>query len=69
MSREVEGRKALALETAEFAFWERIAQAYPEAKSGDFPFDAAADFSAACKQAVEVWLEWNVGAENGEKQD
>jgi len=49
------------LRKAQDAFWQVVAQSYPEARSGDFPPDAEMAFDNACEQAVKVWLHYNVG--------
>ena len=52
-------RLADALTDAQSAFWEVIAQRFPEVRSGDFPPDAAALFERACSDAALTWLAFN----------
>jgi len=42
------------------AFWAVVADAAPEAQSGDFPPDAAEEFERAARRAVVTWVEWNL---------
>lgn len=48
-----------AIENADLAFWAEIAKAFPEAKSGDFPPDAAFAWRKAMDEAVYNWLMFN----------
>ena len=48
-----------ATEVAEDMFWNAIATAYPEVKSGDFPPDLAMEMSDKLTQFVTVWLKMN----------
>lgn len=56
---EDKNRLSNVLEDAEIAFWGVVADAYPEAKHGDFSPDATMKFAAATEEAVTLWLEWN----------
>lgn len=44
---------------AEDAFWEVVAQSYPEVQTGDFPPDSAFAWDEACKNAIASWLASN----------
>lgn len=46
-------------ETAERAFWQAVAEAFPAVTGGDFPPDATHEFSTACERAIETWLMYN----------
>lgn len=48
-----------AVEVGEDMFWNAIATAYPEIKSGDFPPDLAMEMSDKLTQFVTVWLKMN----------
>lgn len=48
-----------AVEEAELAFWAVIAEAYPEAQTGDFPFDAAHAIEQSMRAAAKRWIELN----------
>ena len=48
-----------AVEVAEDMFWNSIATAYPEVKSGDFPPDLASEMANKNLQFVTVWLKMN----------
>jgi len=52
-------RIALAVEDAEIAFWNVIADAFPEAIHGDFAPDATMKMDEALKEAVTLWVGWN----------
>lgn len=43
-------------ELAQQSFWQTVANAFPEVKTGDFPPDATIKFDDACKEAVRHWL-------------
>jgi len=46
-------------EEAEMAFWDAVASAFPEIKTGDFsPMDAAR-LEKAMKEAIQSWYEGN----------
>ena len=47
------------MENAEYAFWEAVADAYPEVKSGDLPPCASFRFREACREAINLWLNYN----------
>ena len=47
------------IEEAQDAFWDVVAKAHPEITSSDFPPDAHATFSAACRSAVRTWIAAN----------
>ena len=53
-------RKKKALETATFAFWKAIADAYPEATHGDLDLLSVFDFATSADDAVENWIHNNV---------
>lgn len=60
-------RKALAYaklrevqEKAEEAFWAKVAEAFPDADAGDFPFDADFHFMEAQDAAIKLWVDINV---------
>lgn len=48
-----------AIEEAQSAFFEKLAEAYPEIKTGDLPVDASAAFDNACNHVGNAWLEAN----------
>lgn len=48
-----------AVEEADLAFWAKIAQAFPEVKTGDFPPDATFAWNRARDEAVYWWLVYN----------
>ncbi len=48
-----------ALEVAEDMFWNSIATAYPEIKTGDFSPDLAFEMSDKLSHFVTVWLKMN----------
>lgn len=50
------------VESAEEAFWTAVAQAYPAARAGDFPPDAAHAITSAMTSAIRAWVAWNVPA-------
>jgi hypothetical protein len=45
---------------ADERFWAEVVRLVPEAKSGDFPFDLAAELDRVHRQAIEAWIELNV---------
>lgn len=47
------------LELAQNAFWESIAESYPDIKSGDCSPEALIEFDIACTNVVIHWLENN----------
>lgn len=49
-----------AVEAGELAFWEQIAKAFPEARTGDFPPEAVHAHRFANREAVELWVRWNL---------
>lgn len=49
-----------AVENAMLAFWDKIAEAFPEIKTGDFPPDAHFAFDEACVKAATIWVEGNL---------
>lgn len=49
-----------ALEAADDAFWAKVVEFFPEAKSGDFPIDATLRWSATTERAVRLWVDLNV---------
>jgi hypothetical protein len=44
---------------ADLAFWDVVAESYPEVQSGDFPPDATFEIHDAMKTAINRWLDWN----------
>jgi len=47
------------IETAQTAFWDAVAESYPEIESGDFtPLDTVI-FNTACEDAIEAWVSGN----------
>jgi len=48
------------------AFWESIAAAYPEIKTGDFPFDLDVQFKMMAADMVTRWVELNQPETDGE---
>lgn len=42
------------------AFWQVIAQRFPEAKTGDLSIDRTLHLHAAAEQAIEEWIANNV---------
>ena len=48
-----------AVEDAQAAFFERLAEAYPEIKTGDLSIEASVAFDNACHQAGKSWLDAN----------
>lgn len=48
------------LEKAMDAFWEVIAEAYPEAQSGDLDISTVCTFQATAEAAVNRWVDLNV---------
>ena len=52
-------RMSNVMEEAELAFWAVVADAYPEAKHGDFSPEATVKFAAAIEDAIVHWLEAN----------
>lgn len=55
------GRIETAVNEAELAFWDVIAKAYPEIKTGDLDPAAATELTQAMERAVEAWLLANQG--------
>lgn len=55
-SDELRNRIRKAVEEADLAFWDKIAKAFPEVTSGDFPPDATFAWDRARDEAVYVWL-------------
>lgn len=47
------------VETAQLAFWAKVAEAFPSITSGDFPPDASIRFDDQCRRAIELWLRLN----------
>jgi hypothetical protein len=52
-------RMSNVMEAAELAFWDVVAKAYPEAKSGDLSPAATMEFAAAVEQVITRWLMTN----------
>jgi hypothetical protein len=48
-----------ALDKAGDAFWNMIAEEYPECKTGDLDPMAVFEFSDMCKKVVETWVDLN----------
>lgn len=53
---------------AELAFWERVADMWPEARSGDYPPDMSVVTSEVMEKSVRVWLAVNVDAKGVEDE-
>ena len=49
------------VEAAQQAFWEVVAQRFPEITTGDLPPEAATAFDEACYHVVWSWLGANTG--------
>lgn len=49
-----------AVSDAVDAFWAKIAESYPMAKTGDLPPEAVVAFDEAAEKAAKLWVEWNV---------
>lgn len=49
-----------AVAAAQDAFWEELAEHFPEATHGDFPPDAQLAFDEACMTAATIWVEGNL---------
>ncbi len=60
---DVTARIRDAAEKAQQEFWARLAEQFPEIKTGDFPPDADAVFSNACIAAASVWVCGNMPAQ------
>ena len=58
-----EQRLENALDDAEFAFWEVVAESFSEAQGGDFPPEASMAFREACEDAIKTWLSFNLTKE------
>lgn len=54
-----EERIKCVADAAEETFWARVAELYPECRSGDFPPDVAQWFSNECRNAIGLWVELN----------
>lgn len=52
--------RAAILQVAQEAFWEVIADQYPDAERGDFMPDAACALDNALESALEHWLTMNL---------
>ena len=50
---------------ADDAFWAVIAEAFPEATTGDFPPDATLNWHEAIEKAIRIWLFYNMPFEPG----
>ncbi len=59
MDKQIEKRISKAVEEAEFAFWEVIAEHFPEATYGDLDALSACLFVQNCRQVTEEWLSVN----------
>ena len=64
VSAPVSERFAAAVSEASDAFWETIAQAFPEAKKGDLPFNVERHLRQSIEAAVKLWMVFNVVPEN-----
>lgn len=42
------------------AFWAKIAESFPDAKSGDLPFDVDLQFTMMARASVFLWCRYNV---------
>lgn len=54
------GKLEEVLDKAQGAFWDVVAASYPEAKTGDFDPPSSAKFDKACKEAISIWVSYNV---------
>jgi hypothetical protein len=54
-----EARMKNVAEEAQFAFWAKVVELYPEVKSGDFPPIDTLIFDKSCEEALNTWLRWN----------
>ena len=52
-------KTALADEALD-AFWQVVAQRFPQAQSGDLCWDVVLDLHAAAEQAIQQFVEYNV---------
>lgn len=66
---ENEEDRDIAVEAAIFAFWAKIAEAYPQATSGDLPPIAIRSFDKACRTAVDTWLRLNLPSASPFKEE
>ncbi len=41
------------------AFWAKVAEAFPETTTGDFPPDAAFVWNSTMEYAIKIWVELN----------
>ena len=53
---------------AQFEFWRKIIELYPEARSGDFDPGSQFAFDTACEEAVRRWVYYNVGPDEAEPE-
>lgn len=61
-----------ALDEAREAFWRKITEHFPEAKTGDFGPEEHFDFDMATRRAVDTWLFYNISTsidDEGESSD
>lgn len=56
---DVDERIEEAVKEAEYAFWEVIAQKFPEATHGDMYPDACINFSVYCENVAKIWVASN----------
>ena len=52
-------RIRIATEEAQQAFWGKVAEHFPEVKTGDFPPEDQLTFDDACERAISRWLYYN----------
>lgn len=63
MNENFETRVKEARKKANQAFWAVLPEAFPEAKTGDFPPDAHFEWEEAVRAAIDVWVDINVRGE------
>lgn len=56
---DVDSRFNAAIENAEIAFWDSIADSFPEIKTGDLGPDVVMPFQAVMEDSVGAWLNYN----------
>lgn len=52
--------KAALADQALDAFWQVVAQRFPQAQSGDLCWDVVFNLQTAAEQAIQQWVEYNV---------
>lgn len=61
----LDARIEKTLEAASDAFWAKVAEAFPEAKHGDFGPEESFAIENAMRDAISMWVRWNVGIPGG----